>query len=144
MSKAIIPLAEDHLREVVHQQTFEMVGQLDVDTLIRGHIEGGPGFAFVQDGKTYAAIGGAILWKGVAEVWALIAPGISPYWLHRTTLSTINQAFEEYGIHRLQADVAKDWIRGCRWAQALGFQAEGVLHFYGPDRRDYVRYAKWQ
>jgi hypothetical protein len=46
------------------------------------------------------------------------------------------------GVHRVEASTAVGWLPGRRWLEMLGFECEGVMRAYGPDRRDFFRFAR--
>ena len=87
-------------------------------------------------------IGGAAI--GRAEAWCFLSDGIPRRaWtaLHRAVAARVPQ-LAALGVHRVEASTAVGWPPGRRWLELLGFDCEGVMRAYGPDRRDFLRFAR--
>lgn len=90
------------------------------------------------------------LHTGVGEAWALLGNALpdgqpSRLWVAVSIVVRwgIREAFR-VGYHRIQTVVAADMPPAIRWVRRLGFAFEGPLVAYGPDRRDYLRFATFR
>lgn len=91
-----------------------------------------------------AIIGMIHLWDGVAEAWTVTSEEVKlyPISFHKSVLSSLVHHEKLLGIHRTQMNVRADYEDGRKWAEALGFKEEGVMLKYGPDGKDFWRYAR--
>lgn len=48
----------------------------------------------------------------------------------------------ECEAHRIAMEVRADFRPGCRFAELLGFEAEGLMRARGPNREDYMLFAR--
>jgi len=96
------------------------------------------------DGTVLGVIGGVLIWQGVASVGAILTNQIqgSPISVVRVTKRIIETVMRDHKIHRMEMAVRCGYPVGQRWAEGLGFQAEGILRQYGEDRADYTMYGK--
>lgn len=84
-------------------------------------------------------VGGIIpLWNGVGEVWMCAMEDLkrSPLTFTKMMKRLIEQL--EGGFHRIQMTVSIAEPGHLKWAKLLGFQEEGTLVRYGPDRSNHV------
>lgn len=97
-----------------------------------------------SDGVLLGVIGGVIVWPGVASLGSIFTRAIYDHRIGmvRTTRRVIEAVMEEYSLHRMEMAVKKDYPTGHRWAEALGFQAEGILRKYNSSKEDYVMYGR--
>jgi hypothetical protein len=88
------------------------------------------------------------VWKGVCpgvmQVSAFISEIVKehPFTLHKTAKHLIGYAFAEFGIQRMQMSVRCGFNEGWDWARSLGFQCEGIMRQYGPNKSDYWLFAR--
>lgn len=126
------------------QQAMEMgalPGWRELGHLCHG---AGPGWSGVIDGRVVGSAGFAVHFGGRAEAWCFLSDGIPMRaWvaLHRAVASRVAQ-LSALGVHRVEASAAVGWLPGRRWLELLGFECEGVMRAYGPDRRDFFRFAR--
>ncbi|WP_235837953.1 GNAT family N-acetyltransferase [Chitinasiproducens palmae] len=95
----------------------------------------------VVDGDTTLACGGIIeAWPGRALSWALFSDEALRRFrhVHRLVLGVLRDA----PWRRIEMDVDAAHTAGIRWAERLGFVAEGVRRKYTTDGRDVVLYAR--
>jgi hypothetical protein len=85
------------------------------------------------DGAPVAAWGVLPLWPGVATSWAWLtwpcAPHARP--LIRLARESLAYAHQALSLRRVQAEVSCRLPAGVRFAQLVGFEAEGLLRSYG-------------
>lgn len=83
-----------------------------------------------------AVVGGHAISLGVFQVWALISEDTSQVAVSftRKLRFIIGEFMKHY--HRIQMSVRDGFEDECRWAKLLGFQQEGLMRAYGPDKHD--------
>jgi len=94
---------------------------------------------YTEDDLCLGAVGGTVLWAGVAEVWAIFSKHIytCPVQFTKGVLSVIQDYEQALTLHRVQAYVLEGEAMAYRWATTLGFASEGLLKAFGEDRRNY-------
>jgi hypothetical protein len=96
----------------------------------------------VQD-KVVAIIGSLELWPGVCEIWSIISQDISEYRMSfcRWAKKLLTALEKEKRYHRIQLRAIDDAVHTnfCLW---LGFTYEGTMKMYGPDKQNYIIWAK--
>jgi hypothetical protein len=99
--------------------------------------------AIIAD-KPVAILGLIQTWPGVAEVWSVASEDVRQAPISYTR--QVKRLMEEFAgnlkIHRLQMTVRRDYREGSHWAAVLGFRNEGILRQYGPDKSDYLMFAR--
>jgi len=104
----------------------------------------GLSFTLLHNNNPLCSGGIVPLWNGVAEGWVISSKRIlsnkiksSRLIKERTDLLCANNK-----IWRLQTAVKADFKIGMRFAEFLGFNNEGLMRAYGPDKTNYYRMAK--
>ena len=130
--------------ELQPQQEMEM-GALPGWRALGDMMQGaGPAWTAVLGDRTIACAGFCVHTGGRADAWCFLADGIPrTAWvaLHRAVAARIPQV-AVLRVHRIEASTALGWPPGRRWLEMLGFECEGPLRAYGPDRRDFLRFAR--
>jgi|SRR5215469_3624610 len=80
-------------------------------------------------------------WSGVFEAWLAVKSSDIAYQHKIQMVRFIKQRFKELSAHRIQATISSKRIVDIDFIQYLGFQREGMLRKYGPDKSDYYLYA---
>jgi hypothetical protein len=101
-------------------------------------------FTSIKNGHVVACGGVTPMWEGVGEVWLLGSDKVSENKasLARAVYDTLSSLAEHNGYWRLQGTVLANWKQGLRFARFLGFEEEGLMKKYGPDKQDYIRVAR--
>lgn len=100
----------------------------------------------LMNGHRLVCIAGVnYLRTGVGEVWLI--PGIDVDKNKLEFYKTIKWLIEEYlmdtkQLHRLEMAIEDKWERGLRWAKSLGFEREGLMKKWSPDKKDHILYAR--
>lgn len=96
------------------------------------------GHTILIDGKPVAAMGGNVIWPGVAEVWAFMSDDIrkNPLGVTRIARDLLSSYEGAQHLHRMQCYVRPDFPMAVRWAETLGFVREGLLRKIGHDGTD--------
>lgn len=82
-----------------------------------------------------AIFGWHFICPGNVQLWALVSENTSE---HKKSFHKVCKAFLANGVgpiqaKRIQFSVRCGFTQGWRWAKALGFNCEGVMHQYAPD-----------
>lgn len=101
-------------------------------------------YTVLAAGRPVACVGVAQMWRGVGVAWAFFGVDAPRYWktIHSGVTIFLRGALCDGEFHRIQTAVRLDHPAGHRWALRLGFEPEGVLRGYGPDRSDFIGYAR--
>ena len=104
-------------------------------------------YTALWDGKIVGVGGISMMWAGVGELWMILskdskldgAHGIVAFDAIR---KKIDEIIEENSIVRAQATARLDFPKGIKMLMALGFEKEGLLRKYTPDRCDVYRFSR--
>ena len=84
------------------------------------------------------------MWPGVGEAW-LGATGLArhyPLFMARDLKGRMDECARQMGLHRVQCTVLASKPNSLRWARMLGFEPEGLMRKFGPQKEDFYRFAK--
>jgi hypothetical protein len=114
-------------RQIISKLGFNLIEDINEDltwTVIHDHFIVGCG-------------GFRPFWNGVYEVW-LAAKSPEFFFKHKIAVTKlIRQQIAFVNAHRLQATSLEKNIKDTRLLRFLGFEIEGILKKYGPDKSDY-------
>jgi RimJ/RimL family protein N-acetyltransferase len=140
------PFHPAHLEMIeAHELTKRTPAQLaEWKEIITAQAQAGTAITAYLHGRPMACFGFLPIWTGVAEMWLLIEERGRKYGksLTRAALTVRDFAVLSNNLHRLQITVRCGDIRAVKWAQAIGFDQEAVLHRYGPDQSDFYIFAR--
>jgi RimJ/RimL family protein N-acetyltransferase len=107
--------------------------------------QAGRAYTWMAKGRIISCAGMTPLWKGVADFWSYF--GVDTFSGNRRVVLRafrvyLEEFHTEYRLHRLQAVIKADFPEGIKFAKFYGFENEGLLKNYGPDREDFYRFAK--
>ncbi len=115
--------------------------------------ESGYGEALAQVGPAYtattiirgeeviiASLGVIPQWRGYSRAWALVSGDAGRCMVSLTRRISTWLRFHNEG--RIDTAVRTDFVAGIRWAEMLGFQREGIMRKYDPDRKDFYLYSQ--
>ena len=104
------------------------------------------GMAFTLLCNSQPIVSGGIfpLWNGVAEGWVISSKRIFDIKIKAARLikKRTDILCAANKIWRLQTTVKANFKTGLRFTEFLGFENEGLMRGYGPDKTDYYRMAK--
>ena len=141
MRTKIVPFKIKHAEEVF---------PLMVSDTTRPEIEGfkmiersNLAITLLVDEKALAFGGIQPMYPGVAEVWSFITPEAKKYplALHKAVTQFIRLHHKALNVHRIQTNVEFGQEAHLRWVERLGFQCEGLMYKFGPNKEDYFRYS---
>jgi hypothetical protein len=81
---------------------------------------------------------------GTGEAIAIVSPDVKNYvfQFHRACIKILEDLTKSMKLNRVQCTVKKDFMKGLKWARALGFETEGLLKKYGPEGSDYFMLSR--
>lgn len=134
-----IKFAPVHLEMFIHQPSQADFGECFKDKQYAKHLASQESYTAVEDGYIYGCGGVIEMWEGRALLWSLLSEnaGAKMMNIHRVTKDFIRGLL----YHRIEMTVDSNFRNGKRWAEMLGFQYEGTMRGYTPDRRDCDLYA---
>ena len=104
----------------------------------------GLAFTGVVEGKVVGCAGIFPHRTGVGEAWTLMLPSTAKQYsldLHRAVKEHLPQMVEAFGFWRIEANVKAGFVKGYKWAEALGFQLESLMPLWGPSKETYARFV---
>ena len=96
----------------------------------------------LSDNEPIACLGISFQEWGKAEAWALLSNSFKDYKLSIYKMAKAGLGMISTEYHRIQATVDPGYPETIRWIEALGFEYEGRLRKYGPDKQDYLMYSR--
>lgn len=140
----VIPFSVNHVVSIDMREHEAWITQDVLAQFAQEHAKRGQGYSMVEGGCIVACGGVDVVWKGVGEAWTILSRHIDRFKLslHKSALRCIGEVTETYRLHRVQAHVIKGDEKAMRWINRLGFHPEAVLTAYGPNREDYIVYAR--
>lgn len=104
-------------------------------------------YTALWDGKIVGVGGISMLWKGVGELWLILTKDSNREGAHGLVAfdairKKIDEIIEENDIVRAQATARLDNPKAIDMLVWLGFENEGRLRKYTPDRCDVFRFAR--
>jgi len=105
---------------------------------------GGPAYSAFVDGKIIAMGGVFILWPGTGEAWCLTSPEIRKHavFFIRAVNRYLDIIAQAKKLERIQAAVQADFLAGMKFAEGVGFEAEGLMPKYF-NGKSFIRFAKF-
>lgn len=120
----------------------ELVSEDTQNLLISAGV--GTTFTITKNGEPAAIIGGHVLWKGCAQVWAVTSPIVYNSGLYYTKMCKIliHKLAEKLKVHRVHCVVDSRISEYIRWIYVLGFKYESTMYKASPDKTDVYIYVK--
>lgn len=92
-----------------------------------------------ESGTLLAIFGYTEIWKGVADVWAIVSKNIyGDFYSIRELKRFVHTEMVLKNLHRANLYANLKDSSSVRFAEFLGFIREGLLKKYGPDKADYA------
>lgn len=97
----------------------------------------------IYEGNILGVGGVVVYWPGVGEGYYILSEHARE---HKVRMALclkriIALSFEELNLHRLQATVRKDFTQAAKLIEQAGFELEGNMKKYTPDKIDTYLYA---
>ena len=141
---AFIPYQPHHMGALQLQLAQAALQPLVDNPRYAAALAGEHSWTALDDGRILAVAGVLPQWPGRSIAWALLGRSIGPRQfpaLHRKVLAVL-EAAASAGARRIETAVCADFENGHRWAEKLGFRAEGLMRAYCSEGRDHVLYAR--
>jgi len=96
------------------------------------------------EGELAGVAGLALCWPGVAEAW--FGPTVVTRRASLGVIKALDLALRKtagrLSLHRVGASILKSNRTAARFAEVLRFEREGTMKQFGPQRQDFLRYAR--
>lgn len=141
----LIPFELQHLKKIeeYHEWDRKSINAIKISDREEFLLNRGPSWT-VREGDTILACAGVnLLWGGVGEAWMLTSAKISRhrFYFYKTLKNTFLGLVRTFRLHRVQADVERDFKASCNMMKHLGFHEESTMLNYGPNKEIFVRYV---
>lgn len=147
MTCLIKPFKPEHLDEIeCRWQDDWNLKSVATKEYMAGYGFCGPSMTLFADEKILVCAGIVLLWDGVGSAWTLTSIYVDQYpvffckqirlWMFRT--------MKDCKLWRIEANVHVDNEISLKWIERLGFEREGLMKMYGPNKGDYYRFALCQ
>jgi hypothetical protein len=140
-----------------HLMEFRAATQADIDYVRRNPhelaIKGYPDveipktnvFTAIEDGEILGIFGLQIRWAGLGMFWLICRKEFLKLGT-RTIITTIRKTIkimiEDNKLYRAEAYIRTDFPEGARLVEFLGFNKEGIMKSFFPDKSDAYLYGK--
>lgn len=105
-------------------------------------------FTILCGDKPASIVGGFEIHKGVCQLFSCMSELITQnvFNFSKRCLWLLNDYQKVMRAHRVQMYVDCNYKKAARFAEFLGFEREGLMLKFGPDKKDYFLYARttWQ
>ncbi len=102
-------------------------------------------FTGLWNGDRVGVGGVVILWEGVGELWLILSKdfkGLGKVAALVAIQDKIEEIIKENNLRRIQAAVRTDFPQAVKMIEYFGFEREGLLKQYCPDKGDVYVYAR--
>lgn len=117
------------------ERYFDLLIKLEMD---------GPGWTGrLEDGRVLGCAGMQQVAPWVADFWVIPSRFVAKYPIafHKTIVTKFRELVASSNAWRIQAVVDPNYPERVRWITRLGFQREGTMRCFGPDRQDMDLYS---
>lgn len=104
----------------------------------------GPAYTIGCEDGLVACAGMTMIFERVGEIWCISDKRSKEHsWeLLHLLRQLLEQHIQAQKLYRVQAHVQANWAGANRFMIRLGLEPEAVLKWYGPNREDYILYAR--
>lgn len=137
----IIALAPEHILAVQLQPAQGYAAAFVTEHQAREIVAAkGIGWTAEHDGQVIACAGIVQMHDERGMAWAMLSKDALRHikTIHRVIANVLDRA----PWRRIEMTVDARHAAGCRWAERLGFEREGLMRAYTPDGRDCFLYAR--
>jgi len=137
-----LPFMPSHLERIddAHMYFASKMGKNSVIEHINLQAEQGPAITAMLRGEPVAIFGCVLMWNGVGELWSMFSEKARryPFAMTNSGITFCDIVEILFHLHRLQITVKTADTRAIKWANVLGFKAEGVMKSYSADKEDFT------
>jgi L-amino acid N-acyltransferase YncA len=102
----------------------------------------GPAFV-IEDEEGVVCLGGAvIIWPGVAEAWLRLIRVSHAISLIKELRRLMLVGAKHFKLWRIQACIESKFEKGCKFAEFMGLEREGLLKKHSYQGKDNIMYAR--
>lgn len=137
-----VPYLPEHFLEIIPTVDGSRIPKCDFSVIAESHARYPATSVLEDDGKPIACFGITPLWNGVVVVWGVFESGIERYGmtLYRYSKSFLDSLMKDYS--RVQCEVLATNSKAINFIETFGFEKEGLLRNYGPNKEDFFMYAR--
>ncbi len=104
-------------------------------------------YTVIYEGQIVAVGGLQVKWEGVGMFWLILTADSKKFGIHGLRAlfairEKVAELIEKNNLHRAEAAVRVDFSRAIAMIESLGFEREGLMKQYYPDKTDSWLYAK--
>jgi len=137
----LVPFIPAHalVMRVTDRSALTMQESVSLEQMMYVQAASGHAITALLNGTPAACFGSVHVWNGVEEMWCLLEERARKYGLAMTKIAIAYRDFRAIAanLHRLQLTVRCGDQRAFEWAKAIGFELEGKMQRYGPDKSDF-------
>lgn len=114
--------------------------------MIEAYGNAGPAVTLWTDDGAIIACAGVVCahWRGFGEYWLVPSVHVQKYMktVYKTAKAFIDDTIDKLGLYRVQATIKEDDQVSIRWIEHLGFEREGLMRKFGPNKENQFLYAR--
>ncbi len=105
---------------------------------------GGPAYTLLVDGIPMACAGIVLQDWNKGEAWSLLSESFYSHKvkIYRAMKAGLDALIAEHKLQRVQSLIDPHYPEAVDFIECFGFEYEGRLRAYGPEKKDYLMYAK--
>lgn len=142
----VVPFHTDHLYDLMKNAeefgtNYDQAKFIDFTTKTQNYWTAYTGY---QDDQVIGVGGLVEIYPHLAEAWIVLLRNqeYSPLAYTRKIIKMWNKILSDHPrFERIQATVNEDFEQGIRFLDYLGFENEGLMKKFGPDKSNFYRYA---
>jgi hypothetical protein len=139
----VVPFTVEHFNQMTLKPDMKAETDLipEYDNYLKNYVRQGYAYTLIreEDGAIVWASGVLLHYPGMGECWALTTPLIHKY--PKTVARVVRKILFEIIINnklfRVQVTCKAKDKRAVKFLKFLGFEIEGLMRSYGPDRSDH-------
>jgi len=146
MTKCIMRFNKTHYKALsnIREVDKKVLAGIDIEMTVDHYSKLDSSYSYFVNGQIIAITGSIPVWSGVSELWMLTTDYVdeNKLFFYKSTLKLLNYDRIKYNTHRYQCAVHTDNVKSMNWLSKMGFESEGIMKAYSPDKTDYIRMSK--
>jgi len=102
-------------------------------------------YTVLVDNAIVAVYGLQVKWEGVGLLWLMLVSDFQRHGVHKTIRTVgqkMNELIKKNNLWRAEANVRVDFPKAIKMIEYFGFEREGTMKKYAPDKCDMYLYSK--
>jgi hypothetical protein len=134
----------EHLASLNKREVYKAFHGLDEQYTKLSSSENVVMYTICDDDRPIAVVGANMVWPGFMMAWGILSDDIvkKPIAFTKEIKRLFDVHFEELSLYRVSMEVKADFCPGVKWMRLLGFDLEGTMKKWGPDKSDYYLFAR--